>query len=54
MRITLIKSLYKHNENRARTEKEKKTELSGIIEGTKENERENEDDDWIKTCDLIK
>ena len=42
------------DENRARTEKEKKIVLSGIIEGTKENERENEEDDWLKTCDLIK
>ena len=42
------------DENRARTEKEKKIVLNGIIEGTKENERENEEDDWLKTCDLIK
>ena len=27
---------------------------SRIIEGTKENERENKEDDWLKTCNLIK
>ena len=42
------------DENRVRTEKEKKIVLSGIIEGTKEIERENEEDDCLKTCDLIK
>ena len=42
------------DENRARTEKEKKIVLGGIIEGSKEIERENEEDDWLKTCDLIK
>ena len=42
------------DENRARTEIEKKIVLSEIIERTKEDERENEEDDWLKSCDLIK
>ena len=41
-------------ESRARITMEKNIVLSGMREGTKVDEKENEASNWIKTCDLIK
>ena len=41
-------------ESRARKAKEKNIVLSGMREGTNVDEKENEADDWVKTCNLIK
>ena len=40
-------------ESRAGITKEKNIVLIGMREGTKVYERENQADEWIKTCDLI-
>ena len=41
------------DENMKRETKEKNLVINGLEEGTK-SERENEDEDWTKVCDLVR